>query len=291
MAGQDRGDDAEPTRRDGAQDVPDNDPTAPLSDKSSGGVPAPGGVSPDQPVDADRESAPAQPPGTQPSSGTSPAAEPGPAGPAAPPAGPPRPPTGPSGTAVLPPAPGGPPSEPPRWAARAQVPTPRVEEYPEEWVAAEPSRGVLVPVLVTLCIMLLFGVLGVGVWLIVSNQPDPGPTSPTTPATTVPTTTTTTATTPTTTTTSPTPGPIQVPPLTGETYEDAARALTELGLVPEREDVASDAVPPGHVVGTSPTAGIRVSPGDTIIVFVARETQPTATPTPTETASPSPSAT
>src|SRR5690606_39181760 len=100
-------------------------------------------------------------------------------------------------------------------------------------------------------------------------------------------TTTTTTRTTVTTTTSATPAGIQVPPLTGEEYEDAARVLAELGLEPEREDVVSDAVPAGHVVGTSPTAGTRVSPGDTIIVFVARgaETaEPTATPTGTPTA-------
>ena len=276
MAGQDRGDDAEPTSRDGAQDVPDTDPTAPLPRKT-------GGAQPDQPV-ADREPAAREPADTEPTRPVpaTPAAEPEPGGPGAPPAGPPRPATGPSGTAVLPPTPGGPPPEP-RWAARAQVPTPRVQDYPDEWVAAEPSRGVLVPLLVTLCLLLLVGVLGVGVWLMLNNQSGPvapPPTSATTQPTTTTTTTRPTATTPATAT----PTAIQVPPLTGETYEDAAEVLTELGLKPEREDVVSDAVPPGHVVGTSPTAGTRVSPGDTIIVFVAWH------PTPTPPASASPTA-
>src|SRR5262245_19741159 len=70
-----------------------------------------------------------------------------PVGPAPGPGAPP--PVGPSGTSVLPPTPGGPP-EPPRWAARAQVPTPRVEQYGDEWVT-EPPRSLLVPVLVTVC--------------------------------------------------------------------------------------------------------------------------------------------
>jgi beta-lactam-binding protein with PASTA domain len=82
-----------------------------------------------------------------------------------------------------------------------------------------------------------------------------------------------------------------VPPLTGQTYEDAARALAELGLEPQREDVVSDAVPPGRVIGTDPTAGTRVSPRDTIIVFVARSPEPTATPTATATATSSPTPT
>lgn len=265
MAGPDRGEDAEPTSRDGAQDVPDPDRTARLPDSAAGGAPA-------DRAEGDRE--PAAPGG---------------------PAGPPRPATGPSGTAVLPPAEAGPPPEPPRWAARAQVPTPRVEEYAEEWVPAEPSRSVLVPVLVTICILLLVGVLGAAVWLMLDNRPQPVP-SPTTPPTQPATTTTTTTTTaPRTTTTSATPSPtaIQVPPLTGETYEEAERVLTELGLRPEREDVVSDAVPPGRVLATNPTAGVRVSPGDTVIVYVARSAEPTVTPSPTPTAvgTPTPTAT
>jgi Uncharacterized protein conserved in bacteria len=262
MVEQDRGGDAEPNR-DRTPDVSDTAPTAPLPSNAADAAPQ------EQP--ADREPAGPQPAGE-------------------PPAGPPRPATGPSGTAVLPPAHGAPPSEPPRWSARAQVPTPHVEDYMEEWVPVEPSRGVLVPVLVTISVLLLAGILGVGVWLMLDNRPQPVLTE--TAAPTEPATTTTTTTRPPTRTPSPTPTTIMVPPLTGETYEDAERVLIELGLRPEREDVVSDAVPPGRVVGTSPTAGTRVAPGDSIIIFVARSAPtPTATPSPTASASPSPAAT
>jgi hypothetical protein len=263
MAGPDRRDDAEPTSHEGAPDLPDPDRTARLSDETArlSSDPA-GGVPADQPGAAGRA------PGT----------------PGEPPAGPPRP-TGPSGTAVLPAAEAGPPPEPPRWAARAQVPPPRIEQYADEWVPAEPSRSVLLPVLVTVCTLLLFGALGAGVWLMLSNrpQPVPAPTSSTTEPASTTTTTTTTAPRTTTTTTSAAPTAIQVPPLTGQTYEEAERVLTELGLRPVREDVVSDAVPPGRVLATNPAAGVRVAPGDTVTVFVVREAEPTVTPSPTPT--------
>lgn len=200
----------------------------------------------------------------------------------------PPPPVGPSGTSILPPTPGGPPpEEPPRWAARAQVPTPRIEEAPDEWVT-EPPRGVLVPVLITVCVMLLLGVLGFGVWLLVANQPEPTP--PATPtSTSAPVTTTTRSTPPpTTTAASPTPTTVQVPPLIDETYEDAAERLEDLGLTPKREDIFSASVPEGRVIGTNPTAGTPVALGDTITVFVSKGPEPTETPTDTPTGTSTP---
>jgi hypothetical protein len=201
--------------------------------------------------------------------------EEGPAQAAAPPA------VGPGGTSILPPVPGGPPApvEQPRWAARAQVPTPRIEDYPDEWVT-EPPRRVLFPVLLTVCVMLLLAVLGLGIWLALDDGPGPAPSATTGSSTTA---VTTSSTPPTTTTTSATPTGITVPNLVGEEYADAAQTLAGLGLEPERSDVFDPSVPAGLVVATSPTVGTSVAAGQTITVFVSRGPEPTAAPTSTAT--------
>jgi hypothetical protein len=207
------------------------------------------------------------------------------------PAAPPLP-VGPGGTSVLPPVPGGPPPTPeqPRWAARAQVPTRRADEYADEWVT-EPPRRLLVPVLLTIAVMLLLGVVATGVWLALTADGPPAPSPTTTPATGTPTATETTSptTTPPTTTTSPSPDGIQVPDVSGQEYEAAAQTLGGLGFEPERVDIFSDTVPEGLVIGTSPPEGSTIAAGETVRVFVSLGPEPTegptetSTPTPTET--------
>lgn len=198
--------------------------------------------------------------------------------------GPAQPPSaGPSGTAVLPPVPDGErPAEAPRWAARAQVPTPRVEDYGDEW-DTEPPRSLLVPILVTVCVMLLLGVLTVGLWLMLSDRPAPVPTTTGPSSTTAATTSTSTPAT--TTATSAAPTGIRVPVVAGQEYEEAATTLAGLGLEPEREDVFS-AQPAGQVIGTDPTEGTTLAAGDSIKVYVSRGPQPTSSPTASPTASP-----
>ena len=195
---------------------------------------------------------------------------------------------GPSGTSVLPSVPDdAPPAEPPRWAARAQVPRPQVEDYDDEW-AAEAPRSLLMPVLLTVCVMLLLGVLTVGVWLVLSDRPAPVPTT-TGPSTTAAATTSTSSP-PTTTATSATPTGIRVPVVAGQEYEEAATTLAGLGLEPEREDVFS-AQPAGLVIGTDPTEGATLAAGDSITVYVSRGPQPTSSATSSPTASPAATAT
>lgn len=261
MAAQEREDDAEPNGGNAA-------------DGARAGGSGPAGGTPSGPAEG------TPPAGDQADTArVEPPVGPGP-GPGAPP------PAEPGATSVLPPTPGnGRPPEPPRWAARAQVPTSRVQEYGDEWVT-EPPRSLFVPILVTVCVMLLLGVLGAGLWLLLSDQPGPAP-SPSPSPTTAPVTSPSTAPTTTTTSPSPTPTRVQVPPtLIDVEYEVAAEQLRGLGLVPVREDVVNDDFEAGRVIGTNPTAGSTVEPGSQIIVFVASGPEPSASPSPSPTASP-----
>ncbi len=171
----------------------------------------------------------------------------------------------------------------PRWTARAQVPTPEVEEevHPE-W--AEPPRSPLVPILVAVCILLLVALVGLGIWLIFADRAATTPTpTPTVQTATPPVTSSTRATA--TTTTSVPPSPVPVPNLRGQDYNAAAAALTQLGFVPVRQDVVDADVQKGKVVGTDPAAGQQVRPGTRINVFVSsgppRDTTPSPSDSPT----------
>jgi len=64
------------------------------------------------------------------------------------------------------------------------------------------------------------------------------------------------------------PTTVQVPDLVGESYDDAAAALTELGLVPVRADIQSDQ-PEGQVISTEPGQGTTVDIGSEVTVNVA----------------------
>jgi hypothetical protein len=260
-----------------AQEDPAEQPDAPRP----GAEPAPSDeTAPIAPVDAGGPSPelPTPPTAVPPTDVT--AESPTPLGPASTlPTAPTPPPRPPDATAI----------EPPRWAARARVPTPKAEDdYTDQWPVEQP-RTALLPVLLTIVIMLLLGVFGVGIWLLLSNRPAPiAPVPP--PVSTSGTTTqvTTEATTPDTATASasPTASPVAVPDVVGQDYADAAAALTAAGLEPNRQDQFSDTVPAGTVIAVDPPAGTSVAPGTVINVFVSMGPQPT----PTATASPSPAA-
>jgi hypothetical protein len=197
----------------------------------------------------------------------------------APPAAPTTPPRPPDATTI----------EPPRWAARARVPTPKAEnDYADQWPVEQP-RTALLPVLLTVVIMLLLGVFGVGIWLLLSNQPAPIAPVPPPAATTG---TTTEATTPVTATTSasPTASSVPVPDVVGKDYADAAAALTGAGLTPNRQDQFSDTVPDGTVIAVDPPTDTLVAPGTVINVVVSQGPQPTPTETASPSAPPSPTA-
>ncbi|MEV8020654.1 Stk1 family PASTA domain-containing Ser/Thr kinase [Streptomyces sp. NPDC086554] len=71
---------------------------------------------------------------------------------------------------------------------------------------------------------------------------------------------------------------IQVPDVTGLDYEAAEKRITGEGLVPKREDVASDSVEEGKVIQTSPAAGTNVDDGSTVTVQVAKAAEQATVP-------------
>jgi hypothetical protein len=200
---------------------------------------------------------------------------------------------GPDGTSVMPAVtPPGP--EAPRWSARAQVRSPGGDPTADDWEESidQPGPGVLTPMLITLGVLLLLGLVGVGVWLVLRDQ-EVAPVGPTTSsaATTVPTTSAapTTTTTPPPTTTAPPPTgavAIPVPDVAGATFADAAEALGALGLIVQREDRSSAEVPAGQVIGTNPPKETLVVPGIRITVFVSTGPPTTQPPTTGPTTTP-----
>ncbi|WP_157154950.1 MULTISPECIES: Stk1 family PASTA domain-containing Ser/Thr kinase [unclassified Diaminobutyricimonas] len=62
---------------------------------------------------------------------------------------------------------------------------------------------------------------------------------------------------------------VSVPDVAGQNYEDAEKVLASNDLVAQRFSEVSDTVPEGQVVSTIPGAGITVSPGMEIKVYVS----------------------
>jgi serine/threonine-protein kinase len=167
----------------------------------------------------------------------------------------------------------------PRWSARASVPASRdAEETGSQWVF-DPGRGVMLPALIAVMILLLLGLLALGIWLIVRDNggPNPTPTStisagPTSsaPATTGP------ATNPVTTPLA----PVVLEDYRGRPADEVMAALTTLGLAPQRVDQSSTEIEAGKVIGTEPGPGTPVARGTTVKVIVSTgaPTEPPTTP-------------
>jgi beta-lactam-binding protein with PASTA domain len=141
----------------------------------------------------------------------------------------------------------------------------------------------LVPILVTVCVLLLVGLLGLGSWLIFASRPDGTPaTTPTVQNVTVP---ATTAAQTTTITTTPPPTELTLPNVRGLDYETAAAELTKLGFIPVRRDEIDGEVPAGKVVGTDPPDGTPVLTGTRINIIVSlglpAQSSPAQSPSPT----------
>jgi serine/threonine-protein kinase len=86
-------------------------------------------------------------------------------------------------------------------------------------------------------------------------------------------------------------GTITVPDLTGQTQAAATQKLVSLGVDPSHIDtIAAERsdVPQGTVVSSTPTAGQKMGPNDTITLQIAQPI-PSTSPTPSPTPSPSPS--
>lgn len=71
---------------------------------------------------------------------------------------------------------------------------------------------------------------------------------------------------------------IDVPDVTGQTYADGAAVLEEKDLVPQKFTEASSTVPEGTIIRTDPEAGITVSPGLQIKVYVSLGKNPAEVP-------------
>jgi hypothetical protein len=180
----------------------------------------------------------------------------------------------------------------PRWTARASVRAP--DEAVDEEGGWEEPRGSMLPVLITLGVVIILALIGLGIWAILqANQPTPAPIV-TTSAAPIPTTTAapappTTTGPPPATATSPAAILVLIPELKGASQADATNQLTALGLHPVPGEAFSDDVPVGAVVGTTPPAGTQVPQGSQVTVLISKgpaTPSPTAAPT---TASPSPS--
>jgi serine/threonine-protein kinase len=199
--------------------------------------------------------------------------------------------SGPSGTSVMPAVP----ADAPRWSARAQVRPAGVEEdSPSAWEdeeAAPPGRGLFGPVLISLTAVVVLGLIAAAVLLFMrdDNEPVTPPTatrtaSPSPSATPSPSAAPTSTPPTSAVVTSISSAPIEIPPVTGSTFDAASTALRGLGLRVRRINQASDTVPEGQVIETNPPAGTLVLPGFPVDVVVS--TGPASVPTTTTTSPP-----
>ncbi len=71
---------------------------------------------------------------------------------------------------------------------------------------------------------------------------------------------------------------VAVPDVAGESYNEAAETLADARVEPRRAGELSATVPEGSVIRTAPGAGVRVSPGDTVTVYVSLGSAPADVP-------------
>jgi serine/threonine-protein kinase len=71
---------------------------------------------------------------------------------------------------------------------------------------------------------------------------------------------------------------ITMPDVTSASFDTANSKLTELGLTVVRRVEASDTVPDGSVISTSPEAGVSLAPGEIVTVIESSGKQLTAVP-------------
>jgi eukaryotic-like serine/threonine-protein kinase len=197
--------------------------------------------------------------------------------------------TGPSGTGILP-AVGG---EAPKWSARAQVrPSSVDDDVPADWedVGAEPRRGLVGPILISVGAVVVLALIVAAVLLLMRNSAEPvtPPTATATASVASPTPSPTAeATTPPPTSnlqTSFGPEPVEIPRVAGSSFDAAATVLRGLGLQVRRVDQSSATVPAGQVIDTEPPAGTLALPGLPVDVIVS--TGPAQAPSTTTTSPP-----
>ncbi len=74
------------------------------------------------------------------------------------------------------------------------------------------------------------------------------------------------------------PPPVDVPDVTGRSFDQARSTLTGLGLTVQRTDTASDTVTQGNVISQSPNSGATVKKGDTVTLTVSSGARPVKVP-------------
>ena len=197
--------------------------------------------------------------------------------------------TGPSGTGILP-AVGG---EAPKWSARAQVrPSSVDDDVPADWedVGAEPRRGLVGPILISVGAVVVLALIVAAVLLLMRNSAEP--VTPPTATATASVASQTPSPTPEATTPPPTsnlptsfgPEPVEIPRVAGMSFDAASTALRGLGLQVRRVDQSSATVPAGQVIDTEPPPGTLALPGLPVDVIVS--TGPAQAPSTTTTSPP-----
>ena len=71
---------------------------------------------------------------------------------------------------------------------------------------------------------------------------------------------------------------VKVPSVNGQLYDQGAAKLKEAGLKTTKLDQSSSSVETGHIVGTDPSAGAKVSKNSTVLVTVSSGKTPTSIP-------------
>ena len=67
------------------------------------------------------------------------------------------------------------------------------------------------------------------------------------------------------------PAPRTVPAIAPATpFDQAAKAIKDLQLVPQRKDDTSDTTPQGQIIGTDPPAGTQLARGATVMIIVSK---------------------
>lgn len=200
------------------------------------------------------------------------------------------PPVGGPGATAVQPAAGRPGDEPAKWSARAGVPAggprrPVPQEQEQEWVPGEEPRAWWLPVLITLAVLVLLGLIGLGLWLVLHGQANPAPGPSASPSVTVSSAAPTSASPSPSDSPSPSVASVPVPPVSGVSVADAEALLTGSGLKFEIQKRVTDTQPPDTVIDCQPAVGALVAPGSTVILIVAEA--PPASPSPSPSPSPS----
>jgi hypothetical protein len=168
-----------------------------------------------------------------------------------------------------------------------------------DWDEREPRerRRLLAPILITLVVLVLLGILAFGVWLVLHSQTvgrntgtvatptDTGTTATaqpsTQPAPTLPPTLP-----PTTAAPPPVPASVGIPDVSGSDYAGALFILRQRGFQTRRADQSSTTVPAGAVIGTDPPAGTVLPPSSTVTIIVSSGSPTTPPGTQTQTPTP-----